>query len=112
MQLTSKNQRQSTFDEVSLSYIAKIYKLEKEKNDLIKEMRKLKENEMTRVTKEYIDNNYEKRFNVSQNEVISALIGEDNKDKEYYKQSVLKKEYMKKIKLCNFYKSESDNRDD
>lgn len=111
LQLTS-TKNQITFDDASLKCIAKINKLEQDKNDIVKEMVQLKENEMRRITKEYIDNDYEKRFNVLQDDVISALIGEENKDKEYYKQTIIRKEFLKKIKLCNFYKFEKDIRDD
>lgn len=55
------------------------------------EIKRLNELEMIRITKEFIENDYEKRFQTTQDIVIGALIGEENKKTEYIKQEKVKK---------------------
>ena len=46
---------------------------------------------MIRITKEFLENDYEKRFQTTQDIVIGALIGEENKKTEFIKQEKFKK---------------------
>jgi hypothetical protein len=46
----------------------------------------MKKNEMNRINKEFYTNEYERRFNINQEDVISALIGSDNTANELIRQ--------------------------
>jgi hypothetical protein len=46
----------------------------------------MKKNEMNRINKEFYTNEYERRFNITQEDVISALIGVDNTPNELIRQ--------------------------
>lgn len=61
------------------------------------EIKHLNEQEMIRITKEFLENDYEKRFQTTQDIVIGALIGEENKKTEFIKQ-----EKVKKVKNFSF----------
>lgn len=54
-------------------------------NDLKLKMERLRSKELQRINKEFLINDYQRRFNVTQEEVISAIVGEDNTMKEYAK---------------------------
>ncbi len=77
--------------------------LKRLKECILKEIDMLKKNEIIRITKEFLENDYERRFKVTFNVVLSALVGEYNMLKEREKQKLFKNEYLKKIKKCNFY---------
>jgi hypothetical protein len=46
----------------------------------------MKRNELNRINKEFYTNEYQRRFNVTQEEMISALIGVDNTSNEIIRQ--------------------------
>ena len=52
-------------------------------------MHNLRTNELKRINKEFLINDYTRRFKITQESVISALIGEDLTESEY---NILKKE--------------------
>ena len=52
----------------------KYYKLEIENQ---------KKKEINRINKEFLTNDYQRRFNVSQHALVSAIYGEDNMSREY-----------------------------
>jgi hypothetical protein len=66
--------------------IEKITVLEKRESALREEIKKLKEKEMKRIFKEFVKNNYDRRFNCEKKTVISALIGEENTPVELVRQ--------------------------
>ena len=73
-------------------------------NNLRKKKEKMKTNEMTRIFKEFQRNDYENRFNIDKNTVISALIGEDNLNSELVKQSKREKKYIEEIMKGRLHK--------
>lgn len=60
--------------------------LEKKESSLKEEIKKLKEREMKRIFKEFVKNNYDRRFNCEKKTVIAALIGEENTPVELVRQ--------------------------
>eukprot|EP00347_Sterkiella_histriomuscorum_P004311 403360932 len=54
-----------------------IQSLEKRYNQLKQKMRKIKQEALERIGKEFLLNNYSKRFKVNQEVVLSAIVGED-----------------------------------
>ena len=83
--------QEKPIDEVANDDDSELQELEEkmEKNrTLIKD---LKQNEMNRISREFIANNYEKRFGVPQKTVILALIGENGSKTEFERQIKIKK---------------------
>jgi hypothetical protein len=52
--------------------------LEAQENKLRIILEKMKKDELNRLSKEFITNDYERRFKTTRHQVISAMIGEDN----------------------------------
>ena len=76
--------------------------LEKIKDDIIK----LKQNEIKRISKCFIENNYEEIYHTNIETVLSALIGTDTKDSEMNKYNILKKNHILKLKKIRFFDHE------
>ena len=76
--------------------------LQKIKDDIIK----LKQNEIKRISKCFIENNYEEIYHTNIETVLSALIGTDTKDTEMNKYHILKKNHMLKLKKIRFFDHE------
>ena len=83
--------------------------LKKLKECILKEIEILKKKEMNRIVKEFLENDYERRFKVSFEIVLSALVGEYNMIRENEKQKNYKNEFLKKIKQSNFYRLFNNN---
>ena len=56
-------------------------KLEEKK----KELKQIQQNELDRINKEFLINDYARRFNIDQQSLISAIIGQDFATNEYSK---------------------------
>ena len=63
-----------------------------------REMEFLKRNELDRLNKEFYRNNYQRRFGVSQEVVISAIVGEDFLLHELFREKKQQKDYFTKMK--------------
>lgn len=86
--------------QLKLNAIDNLYSKQKE---IEGEIRKLRNVEMERIFKECILNNYESRYNVSIETVITALVGEMNKDREMSKYNRAKMIYLDTIRKTQFY---------
>lgn len=75
--------KKQTIDEEVLSLMAKISEYEKIYSTCKSEIQTQKKRELNRISKEYLTNDYERRYNVPQETVISAICGEDNMNAEY-----------------------------
>jgi hypothetical protein len=76
---------QSKIDENTINSFKAVKELQNSINDLKLKMESLKSKELKRINKEFLTNNYQRRYNITQEEVISAIVGEDNTIKEYAK---------------------------
>ena len=83
--------------------IEKYYQLDKLEKIILADIENLKKKEINRITKEFLYNNYEKRFEISLETVLTALLGEYNKTFEKERQKNIKNEYLKKLKFISFY---------
>ena len=70
---------------------------------LISENENKERKEIGKVSKEFITNNYGKKYNVSIEVLIGALCGDERKDDEIILFSRLQKEYRDGKKLIQFY---------
>jgi hypothetical protein len=80
-----------------IEYIKTVQDLESDIKTLQSEMQIMRRNELDRINKEFYTNDYERRFKVNLEGIISALIGEDNTPNEYGKQIRDQKSYFKKL---------------
>ena len=77
-----------------------------DKRDQMKEFqREMRQKEMDRIFNEYLRNNYQSRYNVEKNVVLSALIGEDNINTELNKQLKRTKQYLDQLKKIGMGKN-------
>lgn len=60
----------------------KINENEKIYRNCKKEIQTKKREELSRISKEFLTNDFERRYNVSQDIVVSAICGEDNLNQE------------------------------
>jgi hypothetical protein len=74
--------QQQIVDEELLMLMAKINEYEKIFENCKKEIDVQKRAELSRISKEFLTNDFERRYNVSQNSVVSAICGEDNMNQE------------------------------
>lgn len=63
--------------------MAKIQEYEKIYTNYISEIQTQKKRELNRISKEFLTNDYQRRYNVRQEVVVSAICGEDNMNSEY-----------------------------
>ena len=101
-----KKKKNLQFEISNLPEISKINSVkkhvEKIKNDIIE----LKKNEIKRISKCFIENNYEEKYHTNIETVLSALIGTDAKDTEMNKYNTNKKIYIAKLKKIRFFDHE------
>jgi hypothetical protein len=106
----------NNIDQNTLNLLKRIEDYEKTYNNYKMEIEKQKKKEITRINKEFITNDYQRRFNATLHTLISAIYGVDNMSAEYSKlireQKVnfflfnflifikIIKNYFDKIKLC------------
>jgi hypothetical protein len=86
-----------------LEYIKNVTELENQLKNIKSSMESMKRNELARINKEYITNDYERRFKISQETLISALIGEDNTGHEYAKQKREQRKYYQSLQNIRTY---------
>jgi len=75
--------KKQTIDEEVLGLMTKISEYEKVYENCKSEIQISKKRELNRISKEYLTNDYERRYNISQETVISAICGEDNMNAEF-----------------------------
>jgi len=66
---------------------------------------------LERLNKEFVFNEYGRRFNTDQQTVISAIVGQENSHSEYSKIIREQRDYFQKVKMCrtfNFLNNSND----
>ena len=91
---------------MDLPEINRINKIKKHIEKIKNEIVQLKKNEVKRITKCFIENDYEEKYHVNIETVLAALIGEDAKDTEMNKYNINKKNYITKLKKIRFFDHE------
>jgi hypothetical protein len=93
----------SEMAKATLQLLDKIHELETEEGKIKTTIHDIKRTEMDRVFKEFLTNDYERRFKVTKNIVISALIGEENVTDELTRQAREQKVFHEKLKRIRTY---------
>jgi hypothetical protein len=85
--------KKQILDEELLMLMSKITENEKIYENFKKEIITQKRIELSRISKEFLTNDFERRYNVSQDILVSAICGEDNMNQELSK--VLREQKVK-----------------
>ena len=86
-----------------------IEKLQKNIREIENEIVELKNKEILRIFKEFIENDYKNKHQVSIDIVLAALLGEHTKNIEVNKYAKYKKEYADNLKNIRFYEHAKKN---
>lgn len=84
-------------DQETLILMSKIADYEKAFDYYKSEIEKQKKKEINRINKEFLTNDYQRRYNISQHALVSAIYGEDNMSQEYsrmMREQKVKKNYF------------------
>lgn len=85
-----------------------ISRLEKIIEELRSDLVDMKQSQIELINKNFILNQYERRFNTTYDKVISAIVGKENLSKEVKKFVSFKINYYKKMKKCRIFDIFSD----
>jgi len=108
-----ENRKPIKVDEYSVIYLKEIKTLEEKEAKILNDIEDKKTKELKRINNEFLLNDYERRFNVKEEDVISALIGEDLTASWYNKLLREQREVLKKTNSCrtfNFIEKKSPSR--
>lgn len=75
-------EKKKIVDEELLMLMSKITEYEKVYSTCKKEIQLQKRAELSRISKEFLTNDFERRYGVTQDVVVSAICGEDNMNQE------------------------------
>ena len=82
-------------NEENYKYIKQSLCYERKINDMKNNIAKLKSDELKRINIEFLYNDYERRFQVKKDKVVSVIVGEQNLGLELHKLNSLQKVYSK-----------------
>ena len=94
------------FEIMNLPEVNRINNVKKHVEKIRSDIIQLKKNEIKRISKCFIENNYEEKYHTNIETVLSALIGTDAKDTEMNKYNTHKKNYIAKLKKIRFFDHE------
>ena len=94
------------FEITNLPEVNRINKVKKYIEKIKKDIVELKKNEIKRISKCFIENDYEEKYHTNIETVLAALIGIDAKDTEMNKFNLNKKDYLSKLKKIRFFDHE------
>ena len=94
------------FEITNLPEVNRINKVKKHIEKIKKDIVELKKNEIKRISKCFIENDYEEKYHTNIETVLAALIGIDAKDTEMNKFNLNKKDYLSKLKKIRFFDHE------
>ena len=95
--------KDNSFDIIKMPMIREKNKLEEKIKELEAEIQNMKDNEIKRIFKEYIDNDYQNKYHASIDVVLGALLGEHSRNIQVNKFNSFKKEYLDEMKNIRFY---------
>ena len=94
------------FEIINLPEISYIKRIRKHIEQLESEIVELKQKEIQRIYRCFIEFDYENKYHTNIETVLSALIGIDAKDTEMNKYNTVKKDYITSLKKIRFFDHE------
>ena len=96
-------QKESVKEVFKSPIITIISKLTNQKEQIEKELKQLRKQEMDRLFKECIENDHETKYQASIETIVSALVGEMNKDKELVEFAKIRKKYLDNLRNIEYF---------
>ena len=108
MKSIMEDKKKSIINLNKLQGIDQIEELKSKIKEIENDISNLKKNEIHRLFKEFVENDYENKYHVKIGDVLAALLGEHNKNIEINKYSKYKKDYFDELKNIRFYQYGQD----
>ena len=108
MKSIMEGKKKSIINLNKLQGIDQIEELKSKIKEIENDISNLKKNEIHRLFKEFVENDYENKYHVKIDDVLAALLGEHNKNIEINKYSKYKKDYFDELKNIRFYQYGQD----
>ena len=108
MKSIMEDKKKSIINLKKLQGIDQIEELKSKIKEIENDISNLKKNEIHRLFKEFVENDYENKYHVKIDDVLAALLGEHNKNIEINKYSKYKKDYFDELKNIRFYQYGQD----
>ena len=96
-------QKESVKEVFKSPIITIISKLTNQKEQIERELKQLRKQEMQRLYKECIENDHETKYQASIETIVSALVGETNKDKELVEFAKIRKMYIDNLRNIEYF---------
>jgi len=104
--------KDGSFDDKTKVYIQNLSELETKLNQKRDELYSLQQKELNRLNKEFLFNDYSRRYNIDQQSLIASIVGQDFAANEYSKRLREQREVHSKINMCrtfNFIKNDKNS---
>jgi len=104
--------KDGSFDDKTKVYIQNLSELETKLNQKRDELYSLQQKELNRLNKEFLFNDYSRRYNIDQHSLIASIVGQDFAASEYSQRQREQREVHSKINMCrtfNFIKKNEKN---
>ena len=108
MKTIIENKKNSIIKLKKLQGIGQIEELKSKIKEIENDISYLKKNEIHRLFKEFVENDYEKKYHVKIDNILAALFGEHSKNIEVNKYNKYKKDYFDELKNIRFYQYAQD----
>ena len=108
MKTIIEGKKNSIINLKKLQGIDQIEELKSKIKEIENDISYLKKNEIHRLFKEFVENDYEKKYHVKIDNVLAALFGEHSKNIEVNKYNKYKKDYFDELKNIRFYQYAQD----
>jgi len=87
----------------NLPEINRINKVKEHIENIKKEILELKQNEIKRISKCFLEKNYEEKYHTNIETVLTAIVGADSKDTEMTKYNSVRKTHISELKKIRFF---------
>jgi len=108
MKTIIEGKKNSIINLKKLQGIDQIEELKSKIKEIENDISYLKKNEIHRLFKEFVENDYEKKYHVKIDNILAALFGEHSKNIEVNKYNKYKKDYFDELKNIRFYQYAQD----
>lgn len=72
------NSANETFDKETITLVSEMKENEAKLTDMQNYLTELKNNELSRINFEFLRRDYQRRFNINHEEIVSIIVGEDS----------------------------------
>lgn len=91
------NSPRETIDKESMNFVNEMRENETKLINVQNYLAELKKNELNRISFEFVKKDYQRRFDITHEEIVSIIVGEDNTSNEITKLKREQKDFLKNI---------------